>query len=35
VGIVDNSRIVDGSSIAVDDVIIGIESSGRIPTVIP
>jgi len=28
VGIVDNARIVDGSSIAVDDVIIGIESSG-------
>jgi phosphoribosylformylglycinamidine cyclo-ligase len=28
VGLVDNSRIVDGSSIAVDDVIIGIESSG-------
>ncbi len=28
VGIVDNAKIVDGSSIAVDDVIIGIESSG-------
>ena len=28
VGLVDNARIVDGSSIGVDDVIIGIESSG-------
>ncbi len=28
VGIVDNAKIVDGSSIGVDDVIIGIESSG-------
>lgn len=28
VGLVDQARIVDGSSIAVDDVIIGIESSG-------
>jgi len=28
VGLVDNARIVDGSSIAVDDVLIGIESSG-------
>ncbi len=28
VGIVDNAKIVDGSSIGVDDVIIGIDSSG-------
>jgi phosphoribosylformylglycinamidine cyclo-ligase len=28
VGLVDNAKIVDGSSIGVDDVIIGIESSG-------
>ncbi len=28
VGIVDNAKIVDGSSIGVDDVIIGIEASG-------
>ena len=28
VGIVDNAKIIDGSSIGVDDVVIGIESSG-------